>query len=155
MEKKLIDGVGIRKLQPIVDERGWLMELFRSDWKEYERFGQLYITTCYPGIVKAWHYHKKQTDNFICIKGMAKVVLYDARENSITKGVINEFFMGERNFMLLKIPPNVYHGFKAIGNREAWILNIPTEVYNYSNPDEFRVPFDSKDIPYDWAAKSG
>jgi len=155
MEKKLIDGVGIRKLQPIVDERGWLMELFRSDWKEYERFGQLYITTCYPGIVKAWHYHKKQTDNFICIKGMAKVVLYDARENSITKGVINEFFMGERNFMLLKIPPNVYHGFKAIGNREAWILNIPTEVYNYSEPDEFRVPFDSKDIPYDWAAKSG
>lgn len=155
MEKRLIDGVEIRKLQPIVDERGWLMELFRSDWKEYERFGQLYVTTCYPGIVKAWHYHKKQTDNFICIKGMAKVVLYDARVNSITKGVINEFFMGERNFMLLKIPPSVYHGFKAIGNQEAWILNIPTEVYNYSEPDEFRVPFDSKDIPYDWAAKNG
>ncbi|MDH7507810.1 MAG: dTDP-4-dehydrorhamnose 3,5-epimerase family protein [Methanomassiliicoccales archaeon] len=155
MEKKLIDGVEIRKLQPIVDERGWLMELFRSDWKEFERFGQLYITTCYPGIVKAWHYHKKQKDNFICIRGMAKVVLYDARENSITKGMINEFFMGERNFMLLKIPPNIYHGFKAIGNQEAWILNIPTEVYNYSEPDEFRVPFNSRDIPYDWAAKNG
>lgn len=154
MDKKLIDGVVVRRLHPIPDDRGWLMELFRSDWEEFERFGQLYITVCYPGIVKGWHYHKKQTDNFVCIKGMAKVVLYDARESSVTRGLINEFFMGERNFIIVKIPPNVYHGFTAIGGDEAWVLNIPTEVYDYTNPDEHRLPLDSKEIPYDWAPKN-
>ncbi|MEM2944512.1 MAG: dTDP-4-dehydrorhamnose 3,5-epimerase family protein [Methanomassiliicoccales archaeon] len=154
MDKKLIDGVVVRRLHPIPDDRGWLMELFRSDWEEFERFGQLYITVCYPGIVKGWHYHKKQTDNFVCIKGMAKVVLYDSRESSVTRGLINEFFMGERNFIIVKIPPNVYHGFTAIGGDEAWVLNIPTEVYDYINPDEHRLPFDSKEIPYDWAPKN-
>jgi len=155
MEKRMIEGVRVRKLHPVVDERGWLMELLRSDWEEFERFGQLYVTTCHPGVVKAWHYHKRQTDHFICLRGMAKVVLYDPREGSGTKGMVNEFFMGERNFLLLKIPPEVYHGFKAIGESEAWILNVPTEKYEYSEPDEYRIPHDSKDVLYDWEAKSG
>lgn len=155
MSRQLIDGVKVRSLKAIPDERGWLMELFRSDWEEFEKFGQLYITTCNPGVVKGWHYHKKQTDHFVCLRGMAKVVLYDARERSRTKGVVNEFFMGERNFILLKIPPLVYHGFKGIGNDEAWILNIPTEVYRYDEPDEFRIPYDSKDVPYDWNVRMG
>lgn len=155
MSRQLIDGVKVRNLKAIPDERGWLMELFRSDWEEFEKFGQLYVTTCNPGVVKGWHYHKKQTDHFVCLKGMAKVVLYDARERSKTKGMVNEFFMGVRNFILLKIPPLVYHGFKGIGNDEAWILNIPTEVYKYDEPDEFRIPYDSKDVPYDWNIKMG
>lgn len=155
MTKKLIEGVVVRKLQPIPDERGWLMELLRSDWEEFDRFGQLYITTCYPGVVKGWHYHKLQDDHFICIKGMAKVVLYDSRKDSPTYGAINEFFMGERNFMLLKIPKFVYHGFKAIGDSEAWILNIPTRTYNYDKPDEYRLPYDTEEIPYDWEIKMG
>lgn len=149
----LIDGVKIRKLNPIPDERGWLMELLRSDWEEYEKFGQAYITVCYPNVVKGWHHHKKQTDNFICIKGMAKVVLYDGREKSKTKGLINEFFIGEKNPALIKIPPLVIHGFKAIGGKEAYILNIPTELYNYAEPDEYRLPYDTKEIPYDWDTK--
>jgi dTDP-4-dehydrorhamnose 3,5-epimerase len=153
MSKQLIEGVKVRSLKPITDERGWLMELFRSDWEEFERFGQLYITACYPDVVKGWHYHKKQTDHFICMRGMAKVVLYDPRKKSKTKGMINEFFMGERNFLLLEIPPLVYHGFKAIGGKEAWILNVPTELYNYSEPDEFRLAHDTKEIPYDWGVK--
>jgi dTDP-4-dehydrorhamnose 3,5-epimerase len=155
MSGQLIEGVKVRNLSPIPDERGWLMELLRSDWEEFEKFGQLYITTCHPGVVKGWHYHKKQTDHFVCLKGMAKVVLYDAREGSKTKGMINEFFMGERHFILLKIPPLVYHGFKGTGNEQAWILNIPTEAYKYEEPDEFRIPYNSKEIPYDWDIKMG
>jgi len=155
MSGQLIEGVKVRNLSPIPDERGWLMELLRSDWEEFEKFGQLYITTCNPGVVKGWHYHKKQTDHFVCLKGMAKVVLYDAREGSKTRGMINEFFMGEQHFILLKIPPLVYHGFKGTGNEEAWILNIPTEAYKYEEPDEFRIPYDSKEIPYDWDIKMG
>jgi len=145
----------VRQLRPIADERGWLMEMFRSDWGEYERFGQMYMTACYQGVVKAWHYHKKQSDHFVCIKGMSKVVLYDSREGSPTFGQVNEFFMGERNYILLKIPPLVYHGFKGIGEGESWIINVPTELYDYKEPDEYRLPFDSNDIPYDWDIKMG
>ncbi len=155
MAKLLIEGVKVRQLKAIPDERGWLMELLRSDWEEFDRFGQMYMTSCYPGVVKGWHYHKKQTDHFVCVHGMAKVVLYDSREGSKTKGLVNEFFMGERNPILLKIPPLVYHGFKGIGDKEAWIINIPTELYNYLEPDEYRVPYDSKEIPYDWEIKMG
>lgn len=155
MLQRLINGVSIRRLNIIPDERGYLVELLRSDWPEFERFGQAYITACYPGIVKAWHYHKKQTDNFVCIKGMAKVVLYDAREGSPTFGMINEFFIGEKNPVLIKIPPLVYHGFKAIGGAEAVIINMPTELYNYENPDEHRLPFDDPSIPYNWEVKQG
>ncbi|NLK25218.1 MAG: dTDP-4-dehydrorhamnose 3,5-epimerase [Euryarchaeota archaeon] len=155
MVKQLIDGVMVKQLRAIPDERGWLMEMFRSDWPEFERFGQMYITSCYSGVIKAWHYHRKQADHFVCIRGMAKVVLYDNRPDSPTKGLINEFFMGERNPLLLKIPPLVYHGFKGISDGESWIINVPTELYNYEEPDEYRLPYDTEDIPYDWDIRMG
>lgn len=151
----LIHGVRVRELKQIHDERGYLMELMRSDWEEFQNFGQVYMTTAYPGVVKAWHYHKEQTDNFICIFGMAKVVLYDAREDSPTKGKINEFFTGEKKPMLIRIPPLVYHGFKAVGHEKAVIVNVPNRLYNYDDPDEHRVPHDSEDVGYDWDVKLG
>lgn len=155
MTQDIINGVMVRELNPIPDERGWLIELLRSDWEEYEEFGQVYMTTCYPGVVKGWHYHREQDDHFVCIRGMAKVVLYDPREDSPTCGTINEFFMGERDFKLVKIPKMVYHGFKAIGDEEAWILNVPTRSYQYDDPDEYRLPYDTDEIPYDWEIEMG
>jgi dTDP-4-dehydrorhamnose 3,5-epimerase len=149
----MIEGVKIRKLRVIPDERGWLMEMLRSDWEEYDSFGQVYATAAYPGVVKAWHYHRLQTDHFVCVHGMAKVVLYDGRQDSSTHGEINEFFVGDRNPCLIKIPPLVMHGFKAVGEDAALIVNVPTELYKYEEPDEYRVPFDSDEIPYDWALK--
>ncbi len=146
----LIQGVQVRPLTQHHDERGWLMEMLRTDWPEYERFAQSYITIGYPGIVKGWHYHKKQTDHFVVVHGTAKVVCYDPRADSPTKGKINEFFVGEQNPSLIKIPPYVLHGFKAIGTGPVYIVNFPTQLYNYKEPDEFRVPSDSKDIPYSW-----
>jgi dTDP-4-dehydrorhamnose 3,5-epimerase len=131
------------------------MEMLRSDWEEFETFGQVYLTAVYPGVVKGWHYHKKQTDHFICIHGMAKVVLYDGREGSPTHGEVNEFFMGELNPILLKIPPGVMHGFKGISQEMALIVNVPTELYNYDEPDEYRLPPHTDQIPYDWARKDG
>jgi dTDP-4-dehydrorhamnose 3,5-epimerase len=151
----MIEGVSVRKLRLIPDERGFLMEMFRSDWDEFEKFGQTYITAVNPGAVKAWHYHKLQTDHFICVAGMAKVVLYDAREGSPTHGEVNEFFMGTLNPILLKIPPFVYHGFKGISQEMTLIVNVPTELYNYATPDEYRLPAHTDDIPYDWARKDG
>ena len=151
----MIEGVRVRKLHPIPDERGYLMEMLRSDWEEFERFGQVYVTAVYPGVVKGWHYHKIQTDHFICLKGMAKVVLYDGREDSPTHGEVNEFFMGELNPILLKIPPGVMHGFKGISSEMTLIVNVPTELYNYEAPDEYRLPVHTSEIPYDWARKDG
>jgi dTDP-4-dehydrorhamnose 3,5-epimerase len=152
---KLIEGVRIKKLRVIPDERGRLMEILRCDDDLFRKFGQVYITTAYPDVVKAWHYHKVQYDNFAVVYGMMKVVLYDDRKDSPTKGLINEFFAGEHNPILIQIPPLVYHGFKCIGEHEAIVCNIPTEPYNRQQPDEFRIdPFDSR-IPYNWERKDG
>ncbi len=145
-----IDGVKIKSLKVIPDERGWLMEILRCDDEIFQKFGQVYITTAYPGVVKGWHYHKKQTDNFTCVCGMMKVALYDARDGSKTKGNIVEIFVGEKNPVLISVPPGVYHGFKGIGTDTAYFLSVPTLPYNYEEPDEYRLAPDSDEIPYDW-----
>lgn len=146
----MIEGVKTKRLRVIPDERGRLMEILRSDDELFIKFGQVYITTAYPGVVKAWHYHKKQYDNITCVHGMVKLVLYDPRENSPTRGEINEFFIGIHNPLLVHIPPLVYHGFKCISEHEAIVMNCPTEVYNYNQPDEFRVDPHSGNVPYRW-----
>jgi len=86
---------------------------------------------------------------------MAKVVLYDSRPDSPTHGQINEFFMGELNPILLKIPPLVMHGFKGISQEMTLIVNIPTELYRYDEPDEYRLPWNTPEIPYNWERKNG
>lgn len=151
----MISGVKVRKLRLVPDDRGWLMELLRTDWEEFEQFGQAYVTTCYPGVVKAWHYHKGQTDHFTCVHGVAKLALYDAREDSPTRGKVNEFYMGPINPILVKIPRNVYHGFTAAGPELAMIANFPTALYNYEDPDEYRAPYDDPSIPYSWETNMG
>ena len=151
----MIDGVIVKKLKVIADERGRLMEMLRCDDPFFEAFGQSYMTTAYPGVVKAWHYHKLQVDHFTVIKGMAKVALYDNRDGSPTKGEVNEFFMGEHNPILVRIPNGVFHGFKSIGTEECVIVNCPNRPYNYAQPDEFRLPAHGPEIPYDWDRKDG
>ena len=151
----LIEGVVVKNLIPILDERGYLQECFRSDWEIFEKFGQAYITTAFPNVVKAWHYHKIQSDNIIVLSGMAKIALYDARESSPTYKTANEFYMGIHNPLLLHVPPYVYHGFENITDSEILILNIPDEVYNYENPDEHRVDPFNNDIPVKWKANFG
>ena len=154
---KLIDGVATKRLQCHCDERGRLMEMIRADDTGLNdiKFGQVYMTTAYPGVTKAWHYHKRQTDHFICVKGMMKVVLYDPREGSPTRGMVNEFFIGDHNPLLVEIPRLVYHGFKCIGESEAIVINCTTEYYDDKNPDEYRRPPHGSEIPYDWNRKDG
>lgn len=151
----LIHESSSKPLRVIPDERGRLMEMLRSDDPMFRKFGQAYLTVAYPGVVKGWHYHKIQWDHFIVVKGMMKIVLYDPRDDSPTKGVVNEHFMGDHNQRILQIPPLVYHGFKCIGGTEAMVVNIPTEVYRHEDPDEFRVHPHDNDIPYDWARSDG
>ncbi len=151
----LIDRVAVRRAKVMPDERGRLGEIFRADDPWFEKFGQVYFTTTYPGVVKAWHYHKKQTDHFYVIKGMVKIALYDQREDSSTHGVVNELYLGEHCPGLLRIPPGVMHGWMCVSQNEAYIVNIVSEMYNYDDPDEFRADPHENNIPYDWTRKDG
>jgi len=151
----MIDGVKVKKLKVIPDERGRLMEILRADDEFFEKFGQVYLTTAYPGVVKGWHYHKEQADNMAVVEGMMKIVLYDGRKKSETYGEINEIIAGIHNPVLVHIPAFVCHGFKCISENEALVVNIPTEVYNYDQPDEYRLPAHSGRIKYDWERKDG
>lgn len=151
----MIEGVAVKQLKVNADERGTLMEMLRCDDELFEKFGQAYVALNYPGVVRAWHYHKVQTDYFVVVKGMAKVVLYDSREDSPTRGEVNEFFMGERNPLLLRIPVGVLHGYKTIGVEPSLLVNFPTEPYNRDEPDEYRLPWNSEQVPYDWSIKFG
>ena len=145
-----IEGVWTKRLTVHPDERGRLMEVLRSDDEGYRQFGQVYVTTTFPGVVKAWHLHKVQDDNFAVVKGMVKLVLYDGRDDSPTKGTVTEYFIGDHNPLLVRVPAGVHHGWKCISTDEAFVMNVCSEVYNYESPDEFRVEWDSPDIPYDW-----
>ena len=146
----MIDGVKIKELKVVPDERGRLMEILREDDAIFKKFGQVYMTTAKPGVVKAWHYHKLQIDNFTCIIGSIRLALYDARTNSPTFKEVNEFILSLDTPRLIQIPVNVYHGFKCISDNEAVVINVPTRVYNRTSPDEYRIdPYDN-DIDYDW-----
>jgi len=146
----MIEGVKVKKLKIIPDNRGRLMEILRADDDIFQKFGQVYMTTAFPGVVKSWHYHKLQADKITCISGEIRFALYDARENSPTYKEIGEYIISLDNPILISIPPMVYHGFKCIGEKEAIVINVVTEPYNHEKPDEYRVdPYDN-DIPYDW-----
>ncbi|MBI3318253.1 MAG: dTDP-4-dehydrorhamnose 3,5-epimerase family protein [Candidatus Omnitrophica bacterium] len=147
----MIQGVMLKPLKVIPDDRGRLMEILRTDEPIFERFGQVYVTTARQGVVKAWHYHKLQADYWACLTGKARVGLYDARGDSPTQGLTNEFLLTPEEPFLVKIPPLVYHGFKGMDSGgDTMIVNIPTLPYHYAVPDEYRVdPYDPK-IPFDW-----
>jgi dTDP-4-dehydrorhamnose 3,5-epimerase len=150
-----IEGVKTRPLRLIPDERGWLMEILRADDGElFTKFGQVYVSATYPGVVKAWHYHKVQVDNFACVSGMVKLVLVDTRPGSPTEGAVNEFFVGSQNPTLVQVPNLVYHGWKCISEGTAVVVNVPTEPYRYDEPDEFRLDPHGT-LPYDWSRKDG
>jgi dTDP-4-dehydrorhamnose 3,5-epimerase len=150
-----IEGVKAKTLRLIPDERGWLMEILRADDGEFfTKFGQVYLSATYSGVVKAWHYHRVQVDNFACIAGMVKLVLVDTRPESPTNGAINEFFIGVQNPMIVQVPNLVYHGWKCISPESSVVVNLTTEPYHYAEPDEYRLdPHDT--LPYDWTRKDG
>ena len=152
----MIYGCSVRRLAVHPDERGRLFEVLRRDDPEFDKFGQVYVTTAHPGIVKGWHCHQIQTDHFCVIKGRACFALYDGRRDSPTHGEVNEIECDGSEPQLIVIQPHVFHGFKNIGDEEVMCINCPTEPYNPLNPDEIRVDAYDNEIPYDWnAAVSG
>ncbi|OIO13946.1 hypothetical protein COV53_04305 [Candidatus Gottesmanbacteria bacterium CG11_big_fil_rev_8_21_14_0_20_37_11] len=146
---ELLKGVFVKKLIRNKDERGFFEELIRvSDDFFQEGFGQLSHSYMYPGVIKAWHVHKTQCDWWYVAKGHLRVALYDSRKDSETYGKLNEFEMGESGVnIVLKIPPGVAHGCK-VTKGPAELFYVTSKIFN---PDEEgRIPYDDKNIGYDW-----
>lgn len=151
---EIIKGVQVKKLIKHVDDRGFFMELLRDDDNLLKKFGQASMSLSYPGVIKAFHYHKLQDDLWFFPKGNAQVVLHDLREDSPTKGLTNVFYMGEHNSILLVIPKGVAHGYRVLGNEPAIITYFTTMSYNPQDPDEYRIPWDDPSIGFDWTTKN-
>ncbi|MBN2410013.1 MAG: dTDP-4-dehydrorhamnose 3,5-epimerase family protein [Candidatus Aminicenantes bacterium] len=151
----MIEGVKIKKLRVIPDQRGRLMEILRRDDELFQEFGQVYMTTTYPGVVKAWHKHERQADNIACVSGMIKMALHDNRAGSPTNGETNEFYLGVHNPILVQVPAGIYHGWMAVSREEAVVVNVPTQPYDRERPDEQRLDPHDNDIPYDWKRRDG
>lgn len=145
-----IEGVIIKNLKKIPDERGSIMHMLRSDDEIFEKFGEVYFSTAYPGVIKGWHEHKEQVQNYTVIQGMIKLVLYDNRENSPTYKNLIEIFMGDLNYVLVRIPTGIINGYKCIGDKTAIIANCATIPHKASGEMNRYDPLSNELIPYKW-----
>ncbi len=144
----MIEGVNIKPLKQILDERGKVMHMLKNSDPEFKEFGEIYFSCIYKDAIKAWHKHKNMTLNYSVPVGNIKFVLYDSRPDSKTFGEIQEIFLGPDNYCLVTVPPLVWNGFKGIGEQMALVANCATMKHD---PDEIerKDPY-TNDIPYDW-----
>ncbi|HEY8241886.1 MAG TPA: dTDP-4-dehydrorhamnose 3,5-epimerase family protein [Casimicrobiaceae bacterium] len=150
-----IAGVRFRPTRPVPHEDGHVTEVARASWGEIASpIVQVHITTTLAGRVRAWGLHPRGTDRLFVVSGLVKLVVFDGRRDSPTLGRWNEFVASDRNPGLLIVPPNLYHGWKNIGNDLAVIINMPDRMYDYEEPDALDLPWDSRAardlIPYAW-----
>ena len=149
----MIEGVRIVPLKQILDERGKVMHMIKVSDPHFIKFGEIYFSVCFPGVIKAWHKHTSMTLNNAALFGKAKLVLYDAREDSKTKGELMELFIGEDNYCLVQIPPGIVNGYKAYGEKPVILANCATEPHR---PEEMiKIDPFVNDIPYDWRLQHG
>ncbi|MFH0818685.1 MAG: dTDP-4-dehydrorhamnose 3,5-epimerase family protein [Patescibacteria group bacterium] len=151
----MINGVKIKEIKTHAHGRGNFQEILRDDDNLLEKFGQCSITVTYPGVIKAFHWHKKQDDLWYAVSGNARVVLHDLRKESETYGQTQEIYMGENsnNSRIVLIPKGVAHGYQVLGNSNFTLMYFTTLSYDPKNPDEERISYDDKNINFDWTIK--
>ncbi len=149
----MIEGVTVHPLRQIPDERGMVMHMLRADDPHFQEFGEIYFSVVELGAIKAWHLHERMTINYAVPYGKIKLVVFDDREGSPTRGRLDEIYVGEANYALVTVPPLVWNGFKGIGEHRSIVANCASIPHD---PDEIvRLdPFSDK-IPYDWSLKHG
>ncbi len=144
----MIKGIQITSLKKIPDERGAIFHMLKKSDPHFIKFGEIYFSIAYPGIIKGWHEHKKQVQNYAVIDGMIKLVLIDNRKNSKTYNKIQELYLGEMNYILVTIPTGIITSYKCISDKSSILANCstlphdPSEMINYD--------LNNKKIPYDW-----
>lgn len=145
---KQIEGIVIKKLKKIPDERGAIFHMLRADDELFEKFGEIYFSMVYPQVVKGWHIHTEMTLNYAVVTGKIKLVLYDDRKDSTTKGNILEIETGSDNYLLIKVPSHIWNGFKGIDEKPSIVANCATLPHD---PNEIqRLDHLDNDIPYNW-----
>lgn len=149
--RAIIQGVRIIPLRQIPDDRGTVYHMLKATDPHFVQFGEIYFSTVYPGVVKAWKLHHRVTVNYACILGRIKLVLYDERSSSPTRDVLMEVFLGPDHYCLVVIPPEVWNGFQGMSQPMAIVANCATEPHDPSEFDRLD-PVDSH-IPYKWSQK--
>lgn len=149
-----IHDVVVKKLVTFADDRGYLREVLRDDDDLMTRFGQTTFTKTYPGVIKAFHWHRRQDDLWYVVDGMARVVLYDRRPESPTHGETQVVFAGEDNPVLILIPAGIAHGYQVLGPKPVMLIYHTTQSYDPADPDEERIPFDDPAINFDWSIQN-
>ncbi len=144
----MINGVQIIPLRRIPDERGTIMHMMRATDPHFQQFGEIYFSTIYKDVIKGWHLHREMSLNYACIHGRIKLVIYDEREGSSTKGELMEIFLGPDNYSLVIIPPEVWNGFKGIVEPVSIVANCCTHPHDPTRSSRLD-PFDNH-IPYNW-----
>ncbi len=144
----MIDGLSIKQLKIIPDERGSVMHMLRSDDPLFSQFGEIYFSFVNPGIIKAWKKHKKMTQHFAVPKGKIRLVVYDDRTKSESYKNIEIIDIGENNYCLVKIPPLVWYGFKGISPEPAIIANC-TDI-PHEPKEQIKLDVHTNRIPYNW-----
>jgi dTDP-4-dehydrorhamnose 3,5-epimerase len=155
LRRRPIEGLVFRPTRPVPHEDGVLTEVARASWEVLDRpVAQVHLTTTFPGRTRAWGLHQASTDRLFVVSGLVKLVVFDGRLDSPTQGHLTEIVVSERNPGLLIVPPSLYHGWRNIGVTESIVINMPTEMYNYEDPDALDMPWDSAAakelIPYTW-----
>jgi len=155
LQFRTIDGIQVRPARPVPHEDGLVTEVARRIWPEVDReIVQVHITTTQVGRIRAWGLHQHSTDRLFVVKGLVSIVVFDGRKDSPTYGEVNEIRLSERNPALVVIPPCLYHGWKNIGTDEAFIINMPSSLYNHAGPDALDLPYDhpqaAETVPWRW-----
>lgn len=143
-----IEGVILSELRRIPDERGCILHMLRADSSQFQGFGEIYFSKAYPGIIKGWHEHTRQVQNYAVIQGMIKLVLFDNRAESITYQLLQEFYIGEENYALITIPTGVINGYKCISTHSCIIANCSTLPHEPGEMTRYD-PFGDY-VPYKW-----
>jgi dTDP-4-dehydrorhamnose 3,5-epimerase len=146
--RALIEGVDIVEIRSVPKRAGALTEIFRPEWTSNSKLGQVFQVALAPGSLSAWHAHREATDRIFVSLGSITLALYDPREGSKTRGMVNELFLTIARPQLVVIPPGVWHGLIVTGNSPAIVLNLVDRPYQYKDPDHWRLPSDTAEIPY-------
>jgi dTDP-4-dehydrorhamnose 3,5-epimerase len=150
--QSLPDGVTFRDAITQVDDRGSVCELFDPRWGwTADELVFVYAFTLRPGRVKGWGMHLEHEDRYFILYGDMEVVMYDAREQSPTRGLVASVVLTEYRRQLMNIPPGIWHANHNVGSREVTVINFPTRPYDHENPDKYRLPLDTDQIPYTFA----
>lgn len=148
----MINGVQIIPLKRIPDERGTIMHMMRTTDPHFQQFGEIYFSTIYNDVVKGWHLHREMTLNYACVHGRIKLVIFDDREGSSTRGELMEIFLGPDNYSLVIIPPEVWNGFKGMSEPLSIVANCCTHAHDPSRSSRLD-PFENH-IPYNWNVRN-